>query len=178
MQTPIERTFVLEAVLGEGKSRRGDSFVETQTSIGTVAFWGSGRNRMNLRTIQSTKPKFTVTCGCIQPSAGYAKRHSFWVPETPLISEPTPVRQPISSTALSRPNDLDRWSNAAILAAQFPRWLDLYDEKGPFRRPGQLEWHRKTIERRLALPSGAAAVRDEQFLRALYATLQAWGIGS
>lgn len=89
-KTPIEHTFIVERVIGEGISRRGDPFVEAKTRLGIVAFWGSGRNCANLRTIQSATPRFTVTCGCIQPAAGYAKRHALWVPETPMISEPVP----------------------------------------------------------------------------------------
>lgn len=172
MQKPVERTFVVDCVIGEGMSRRGDPFIEVRTSLGTVAFWGSERNQKNLETIRSAQSQSTITCGCISPSAGYVKRHAFWVPEMPLISTPVPARLPGPASGLRR------WPNAQVLASDFPRWLDLFDSAGPFRKSGQLEWHRKTIDRRLGLGSGAAAVRDPLFLKSLYATLQAWGIGS
>ena len=68
-------------------------------------------------------------------------------------------------------------ANVRALMDRFPQWLAEFDRSGPFARSGQLEWHRRTIDRRLELGSGAAAVLDETFLRCLYETLRAWGIG-
>jgi hypothetical protein len=41
-----------------------------------------------------------------------------------------------------------------------------------------LEYHLETIELRRRLDSAVAAVMDDAFVRSLYRTLQAWGIGS
>lgn len=47
----------------------------------------------------------------------------------------------------------------------------------PFTRQNQYEYHRLTIDRRRALGGVEAAVRDEYFVKTLYRTLQAWGMG-
>lgn len=65
-----------------------------------------------------------------------------------------------------------------ILVERFAKWVAYFESDGPFRRFGQLEYHRETIDRRRQLGSAAAAVTDERFQRALYNTLRAWGIGS
>ncbi len=71
-----------------------------------------------------------------------------------------------------------RPSRIPHLIAGFPRFLDAYTKKPAFARHGQLEFHLETIRLRRALGSAAAAISDEAFLRSLYRTLQAWGIGS
>lgn len=65
-----------------------------------------------------------------------------------------------------------------VLIEKFPKWVSYFESNGPFRKPNQLHYHRETIDRRLELGSAAAAVTDEQFQRALYKTLRAWGIGA
>jgi hypothetical protein len=55
--------------------------------------------------------------------------------------------------------------------------LHAYDASVPFRRDGQYEHHRRTIDRRLELGSVTEAVVDEEFLNSLRLTLGAWGIG-
>jgi len=67
---------------------------------------------------------------------------------------------------------------AQVLVGRFPEWLDRFDRDPPFRRPEQLACHRRTIDRRFDIGTGAEAVCDETFLRSLYETLKAWGIGS
>jgi hypothetical protein len=64
-----------------------------------------------------------------------------------------------------------------MLVEKFPAWVAYFESKGPFRKYGQLEYHRETIGRRLELGSAAVALTDEPFQRALYKTLRAWGIG-
>lgn len=65
-----------------------------------------------------------------------------------------------------------------VLIEKFPQWVSYFETNGPFRRPDQLQYHRETVDRRLELGSAATAVTDEQFQRALYKTLRAWGIGA
>jgi hypothetical protein len=64
-----------------------------------------------------------------------------------------------------------------VLVQHFPKWLAYYDAHGPFRKPEQLNSHRRTIELRFRWGSAAAAIEDDNFLESLYRTLQAWGIG-
>jgi len=63
------------------------------------------------------------------------------------------------------------------LIAEFQRHLDVYTERTPFTRSGQLESHRETVERRRAHVTVGAALEDDAFLDSLYRTLRAWGIG-
>lgn len=76
------------------------------------------------------------------------------------------------------PKIANRESNIALLIAEFPRYLRIFEHNPPFRRYGQLEYHVETIQRRRELGSTAKAAHDHQFLAALYKTLQAWGIGA
>ena len=64
------------------------------------------------------------------------------------------------------------------LIGDFVRFLDVYDCHLPFSRYGQLEFHVYTIRRRHELGSARAAISDSLFLKNLYNTLQAWGIGT
>jgi len=65
-----------------------------------------------------------------------------------------------------------------LLIQQFPDWLAYFEANCPFRRYGQLEYHRQTLARRSEFDDVVAAIADEQFCDSLYRTLQAWGIGS
>src|SRR3972149_4588043 len=71
-----------------------------------------------------------------------------------------------------------RTSRVPALIAGFSRYLDAYTRKPAFTRAGQLEYHLESIALRRQLGSATAAVSDEAFVRSLYRTLQAWGIGS
>ena len=68
--------------------------------------------------------------------------------------------------------------SVALLIAGFKTFLAAYDQDCPFTRHGQLQYHVDTIRHRRRLGSAKAALADEAFQRALYRTLQAWGIGS
>lgn len=68
--------------------------------------------------------------------------------------------------------------SVAVLIAGFKTFLQAYDRDCPFTRHGQLQYHLETIRHRRRLGSAKAALTDEVFQRALYKTLQAWGIGS
>jgi len=64
------------------------------------------------------------------------------------------------------------------LAADFSHYLQVFDERVPFGKPGQREYHSETIAARKNLGSAAAAIDDERFMQLLWETLLAWGIGS
>jgi hypothetical protein len=72
---------------------------------------------------------------------------------------------------------LDQVGLGKALVQNFAEWLAYFDRRGPFIRTGQLEYHIKTIQRRYELGSAAKACSDELFLKSLYDTLRAWGIG-
>jgi len=65
-----------------------------------------------------------------------------------------------------------------MLIRDFSGLLEYYDQEVPFDRSGQYATHRRTIDLRLAAGSVEAALEQDPFLQSLYATLQAWGIGS
>lgn len=81
--------------------------------------------------------------------------------------QPVPVAQP--------PLPLQHRVSAVI--ENFDELVSYYDAKVPFRRDGQYESHRRTIDRRLELNSLSAAIADDVFTGYLYQTLQLWGIG-
>lgn len=64
------------------------------------------------------------------------------------------------------------------LASDFPRYLQRFDDRVPFNKPGQREYHSETIKVRRDLISAAASVDDDRLMRLLWETLLAWGIGS
>ena len=68
-------------------------------------------------------------------------------------------------------------TRVAELVEGFDRYVDLYDRTYPFTQAKQLVLHRQTIDRRRQLASVTAALEDDGFLRLLYETLRAWGIG-
>jgi len=72
----------------------------------------------------------------------------------------------------------NKYPSMQSLIKNFPYFLKYYTKNCPFTNPGQLEYHRNTIHRRLNLGSAKAALEDEDYLKSLYLTLQAWGIGA
>ena len=68
-------------------------------------------------------------------------------------------------------------SRTDLLIQGFPVLLGAFQRKPPFRRPGQLEYHRDTIKARLDAGSAVAAIKKPRFIELLYETLRKWGIG-
>jgi hypothetical protein len=90
------------------------------------------------------------------------------------------AKPPVRSPGAPRRNpvrDLDQIGLGKALVNNFPEWLAYFEHRGPFTRTGQLEHHIKTIQRRYELGSAVKACSDELFLKSLYETLRAWGIG-
>jgi len=71
-----------------------------------------------------------------------------------------------------------KYPSVERLIENFFFFLNYYKDYCPFTKPGQLEYHRNTIQQRFQLGSVKAALKDDFFLKSLYKTLQAWGIGS
>ena len=65
----------------------------------------------------------------------------------------------------------------SLLIRDFERYLTAFDQDPAFTRFGQLENHVATIRMRRGLGSASAAIQDATFLKSLYLTLEAWGIG-
>jgi len=68
--------------------------------------------------------------------------------------------------------------NVATLIERFDECVERFSSRPPFGKPGQFESHRDTIATRRSFDSAAQALDDDSFLRSLYRTLSAWGIGS
>jgi hypothetical protein len=64
------------------------------------------------------------------------------------------------------------------LVGSFDRYLSAFDEAPAFKKTGQYENHAAAVGLRMALGSASAAIADDNFLRLLWLTLRAWGIGS
>ena len=60
----------------------------------------------------------------------------------------------------------------SAVVENFDELVGYYDAKVPFRRVGQYESHRRTIDRRLELNSSSAAIADDVFTGYLYQTRQ------
>jgi hypothetical protein len=69
-------------------------------------------------------------------------------------------------------------NHTSELVKGFADWVSHFESNPPFRKPVQLQYHLETIHRRREIGSAVGAVSDDQFRRALYRTLRAWGIGS
>lgn len=74
--------------------------------------------------------------------------------------------------------DQDNTTILKTLVKFFPAFLKAFQENCPFRKYGQFEYHNNTIRMRKEHGSAIKALKDESFLRSLYSTLEAWGIGS
>lgn len=67
--------------------------------------------------------------------------------------------------------------NVKELIENFDKFLRTYDSRPPFQKYGQIEYHQNTISFRIREVSATNAISNDLFLRSLYRTLKAWGIG-
>ena len=65
----------------------------------------------------------------------------------------------------------------SALCREFPHLVERFEKAGPFNA-SQLSWHHRAIERRREMTSIEATVRDTDFLRFLWNTLEAWGMNA
>ena len=91
-------------------------------------------------------------------------------------SDPAPGKK--ESTGGPRRREIGKAQRIETLINDFSDLLDYYDRELPFDRSGQYPKHRRTIDLRVGAGSVDAALADDQFLRSLYSTLEAWGIGT
>ncbi len=73
---------------------------------------------------------------------------------------------------------INRYPFIKDLIKRFPFFIKYYEDHCPFAKPGQYEYHQKTIQIRRELGSAKAALKNAEYLETLYRTLKAWGIGS
>ena len=64
-----------------------------------------------------------------------------------------------------------------LLIGAFPTFVEFYEKNPPFTKYGQFEYHLKTIKQLRAAGSAINAIQKDIFLKSLYETLKAWGIG-
>jgi hypothetical protein len=76
------------------------------------------------------------------------------------------------------PNALTVESRVQELIKNFDKYLEIYAKRGPFGKPGQLDYHRRTIELRRNAGSAINAINNDDFLWSLYETLRFWGMDS
>lgn len=94
---------------------------------------------------------------------------------------PSPPRRMTSRSGVAPQVSAKRRRVDARVSALIDGFDDLvaeYDENVPFRREGQYELHRATIDRRRLHPTVAEALGDEELLHLLHETLRRWGIGA
>ena len=68
-------------------------------------------------------------------------------------------------------------ANVKELIENFDKFLREYDSRPPFQKYGQFEYHQNTISFRMREISATNAISNDLFLKSLYQTLKAWGIG-
>src|SRR4030067_1036447 len=73
---------------------------------------------------------------------------------------------------------IDLNSRVELLIKAFPALLDFFLKDPPFRKHGQLDVHRETIQARVEAETAKNAIRNMDYLEGLYRTLRAWGIGA
>jgi len=67
--------------------------------------------------------------------------------------------------------------NVDRLTASFGHYLEVFEIRCPFNEK-QLRWHLDTLGMRFRLGTPSAAIADEQFLRRLWYTLDAWDMNA
>jgi len=70
------------------------------------------------------------------------------------------------------PNALSVESRVQELIKNFDKYLEIYTKRGPFSKPGQMDYYRKTIELRRNAGSVINAINNDEFLWSLYGTLR------
>jgi hypothetical protein len=91
------------------------------------------------------------------------------------VSATRPSRRPTSPRRSGSPIDVSQRVTDVI--DRFDDLVAEYDRSGPFRRSGQYELHRRTIDLRRELGTARAAIESPKFAALLHDTLQKWGIG-
>ena len=81
-RTREPRTLEVHAIRNRERTRNGNWYLPCDTSDGVAAFWGSGENLDNIRSIEAGRVPFAVACDCI--SANWSS-HDLWVPESSRI---------------------------------------------------------------------------------------------
>ena len=76
---PVKPTHLTVLSVGDvHEAAQGSQYLECQTSLGTVAIWGSERSRWNIGLVQSEALPFEAVMFC---APGEEKGHTYWVPE-------------------------------------------------------------------------------------------------
>lgn len=75
MEFEVTRTGTL------GTTPNDSVYLECETELGTIAFWGDRRSMANIDTIRHQTPPFRVRCGCIPPGRS-SPQHKLWVPQS------------------------------------------------------------------------------------------------
>jgi hypothetical protein len=141
-------------------------------------------------TIQPTLQGMTINAGTGPPSPCgkllVCTSHG-WYTLADGAAQPVTAHdknQPTVTVRSATGRDRGRGGRGAEVAARvdgviatFAECLAAYDRPVPFRRVGQYETHRATIDRRRRMGSASTALEDDRFLGLLYQTLRRWGIG-
>jgi hypothetical protein len=100
------------------------------------------------------------------------------VPEGIGTSAPKLFEESVVRSITHTPTQRDIRQRTLQLAANFDAYVAQFQANVPFTKPRELTLHRLVIDRRRELGAVAAALEDEAFLDALFATLILRGIGT
>ena len=83
---PSRRKFTITSMKPEQTTSGGNLYLECETTVGTIAFWGDRTDQSNIRAIERHNPPLSVTADCIESNWD---KHDFWVPqrETVIVHE-------------------------------------------------------------------------------------------
>jgi hypothetical protein len=101
-----------------------------------------------------------------------------FVPEGIGSSAPKLFEESVVRSITQTPTQRDVRHRSLQLAANFDAYVAQFQAHVPFTKPRELTLHRLTIDRRRELGTVGAALEDEAFLDALFATLIVRGIGT
>ena len=100
------------------------------------------------------------------------------VPDEARTTAPKLLEESVVRSITETPSKRDLRYRSLQLSANFDAYVAYFASHVPFTKPREFELHRLTIDRRRALGSVDAALQDEAFLDALFATLILRGIGT
>ena len=85
-RTPQEQVLTITYLTSSVQSTtNGNLFLECNSNVGRVAFWGTPADSENIDAVRRRTPPFRVRCGCIAPTSATFPGHAVWVPQNQRI---------------------------------------------------------------------------------------------
>jgi hypothetical protein len=112
--------------------------------------------------------------GDAQLGDAYVDERDAWISSS--AKEAGAVRRACYRAIVTKREDLVA-AHVSRLTTSFDAYVAEYDRRNPFDASGQLSGHVRTLTLRAEAGSATAALDEPAFMRSLYDTIRAWGIG-